>query len=494
METSVLDRLTLFSLNNGLIVLLTVILVVIAGYRAFENLPIDAFPDVSPNLVQIFTVTSGLAPEEVELYVTYPVEVSMAGLPGLDKVRSISNFGLSVVNVYFEDNVDIYFARQLVSERLQEAREQIPNGFGDPQMGPISTGMGLILFYYLHDQSGERSLEEMRTLQDWIVKFNLQTVPGVTEVLGIGGFEKQYQINVKPGALIRYDVPLDDIVERIEANNLTVGAQYLENNGEQFVIRSDGLARTIDDLKSIVIKSSDGRPVYIRDVADVEIGGAIRRGLQTRGGEGEVVAGMVVKLIGTNASTVIRRVEERIDELNKTLPNGVTIVPYYQQKDLVESAVNTVSMALIQGIALVILVILFFMRALRPSLVVAGVLPFAVLFTFLAMAPLGLSANLMTLGGLAIALGMLVDGAIVVIENVDRKLSGQKSGESTSNLVFTACQEVIRPIAFAIAIIVVVFLPLFTLGGVEGKTFRPLAYTISLAMLGALFYTLLVTP
>ena len=225
-ERSLLDTLVKLSLNNGLIVLVAVILVIAAGFRAYKALPIDAFPDVSPNLVQVFTVTAGLAPEEVELYVTYPVEVSMAGLPGLEKVRSISNFGLSVVNIYFEDNVDIYFARQLVAERLQEAREQIPSGFGDPQMGPISTGMGLILFYYLHDESGSRSLEEMRTIQDWIVKFNLQTVPGVTEVLGIGGFEKQFQVNVKPETLVRYDVALGEIVERLEANNLTVGAHY----------------------------------------------------------------------------------------------------------------------------------------------------------------------------------------------------------------------------------------------------------------------------
>ena len=493
-ERSPLDKLVQLSLNNGLIVLVAVILVIAAGFRAYKSLPIDAFPDVSPNLVQVFTVTAGLAPEEVELYVTYPVEVSMAGLPGLEKVRSISNFGLSVVNIYFEDNVDIYFARQLVAERLQEAREQIPSGFGDPQMGPISTGMGLILFYYLHDESGSRSLEEMRTIQDWIVKFNLQTVPGVTEVLGIGGFEKQFQVNVKPETLVRYDVALGEIVERLEANNLTVGAQYIEKHGEQFVIRSEGLARTVQDIEQVVIKSSQGRPVYIRDVATVEIGGAIRRGLQTRGGEGEVVAGMVIKLIGTNASTVIRQVEERIAELNQSLPEGISIVPYYQQKDLVESAVKTVSQALLQGILLVILVIVVFMRAIRPSLVVAGVLPFAVLFSFLAMVPLGLSANLMTLGGLAIALGMLVDGAIVVVENIDRKLSEKSSVTDAAQIVYSACSEVIRPITFAIVIIVVVFLPLFTLGGVEGKTFKPLAYTIALAMLGALLYTIFVTP
>ncbi|RKZ15158.1 CusA/CzcA family heavy metal efflux RND transporter, partial [bacterium] len=307
-----LDRLIEIGLRNRLLVLVMAILVMAAGWRAYTGLPVDAFPDVSPNLVQVFTVTEGLAPEEIETYVTYPVEAAMTGLPGVAKVRSISNFGLSVVNIYFEDGLDIYFVRQLVGERLQEAREQIPAGFGNPEMGPISTGMGQVLFYYLEDTSGNFDLTEMRAVQDWLVKFHLQTVPGVTEVLGIGGWEKQFQVDVRPEQLLRYDVTLDQVIGRIEANNLNVGAQFIEHNAEEFVVRSVGLARGIDDLERIVIKTVDGRPVFLSDLAAVGTGGAVRRGLQTRNGTGEVVAGQVIKLFGTNSSAVIAAVEEKL--------------------------------------------------------------------------------------------------------------------------------------------------------------------------------------
>jgi len=483
-----------FALQRRLVIVVLTLLVIIAGYFSYRQLPVDAFPDVSPNLVQVFTTTEGLAPEEVEKYVTYPVEAAMAGLPGVEKVRSVSNFGLSVVNIYFKDGLDIYFCRQVVSERLQEAREQIPEGFGDPGMGPISTGMGLVLFYYLDDTTGTHSLEDLRSIQDWVIKFNLQTVPGVTEVLGIGGFEKQYQVDVEPANLLRYDLTLHDVIERIEANNLNVGAQFIEKNAEELIVRSVGLATGIDDLNDIVVKTADGRPVYLRDVADVKIGGAIRRGLQTRNGEGEVVSGMAVKLFGSNASTVIERVEEKIEEINGMLPEGVHIVPYYQQKDIVEASVKTVLSALIQGIVLVALVLLVFMGGFRPSIVVAASIPFSVMFAIIAMKQLGLSANLMSLGGLAIAIGMMVDGTIVMVENIDRTLREADPDEPRLHVVRRASQEVLRPIAFAIAIIIVVFLPLFTLQGVEGKTFKPLAYTVALAMLGSLVFAVLQAP
>ncbi|MFQ5426943.1 MAG: efflux RND transporter permease subunit, partial [Gaiellales bacterium] len=341
-----IDRIIDFSLRNRLLAVVLAVLVMGAGYYTYKRLPVDAFPDVSPNLVQVFTLTAGLAPEEIEKYVTYPVEAAMTGLPGIAKIRSVSNFGLSVVNVYFEDDVDIYFARRLIGERLQEAREQIPEGFGDPAMGPISTGMGLVLFYYLEDATGRYSLEELRTIQDWIVKFHLQTVPGVTEVLGIGGHEKQFHVVVRPDALLRYDVTLGDVIERIEANNLNVGAQFIEKNSEEFVVRSVGLASGMEDLRSIVVKAEDGRPVFLRD-----------RGLQTRNGVGEVVSGMVVKLFGTNSSTVIAAVEQKLDEINGILPEGIRIVPYYEQKSLVEAAEHTVTRALIEGIVIVAVVL-----------------------------------------------------------------------------------------------------------------------------------------
>ena len=489
-----IERLLDFSLRNRLLMLALAVLLMAVGYYTYRRLPVDAFPDVSPNLVQVFTLTEGLAPEEIEKYITYPVEAAMTGLPDVERIRSVSNFGLSVVNVYFEDDTNIYFARQLIGERLQEAREHIPEGFGEPEMGPISTGMGLVLFYYLDDTTGRYSLEELRAIQDWLIKFHLQTVPGVTEVLGIGGHEKQYHIVVQPEALLRYDLTLNEVIERIGANNLNVGAQFIEKNSEEFVVRSVGLTTDMTDLRSIVVKTDEGRPVFLADLAEIQIGGAIRRGVQTRNGVGEVVAGMVIKLFGMNSSTVIARVEKKLEEINDILPEGIRIVPYYEQKSLVEAAVHTVTRALVEGLVLVALVLLVYLGGLRPSLVVALSLPFSVLFAFLFMGRFNISANLMSLGGLAIAIGIMADGGIVMIENVDRMLREADPAESRLLVVGRACREVGRPIVFAIAIIIIVFLPLFTLQGVEGKTFRPLAYTVGLAMFGSLLFALTQAP
>ncbi len=483
-----------FSLKNRLLMLVMGVLVMSAGYLSYTQLPIDAFPDVSPSLVQVFTETEGLAPEEIEKYVTFPVEASMNGLPNVEKIRSISNFGLSVVNIYFKDGTDIYFARQLVNERLQEAREQIPEGFGNPQMGPISTGMGLILFYYLEDTTGKYSLTELRTLQDWLIKYQLQTVPGVTEVLGIGGWEKQFQVVVDPNALLRYDISIREVIDKIKSNNLNVGAQFIERNSEEFIVRSVGLVSDLHDIENIIIKSIDGTPLFLKQLASIEVGGAIRRGVQTRDGLEEVVSGMVVKLYGSNSSTVIGKVEAKMAEIQKSLPEGIKIVPYYQQKTLVESAVSTVTDALLQGIFLVALILLIFMGSFRPSLVVALSIPFSILFAMVGMRYFGISVNLMSFGGLAIAIGMMVDGTIVMVENVDRLLRTSGRDEPRIHVVARACLEVARPILFAITIIIVVFLPLFTLQGVEGKTFRPLAETVSLAMLGSLIFAIILAP
>ncbi len=486
-------RLIDFVLKNKLLVLITALVVMIGGYFSFNKLPIDAFPDVSPSLVQVFTVTEGLAPEEVEKYVTYPIEVAMNGLPSLKNIRSVSNFGLSVVNVYFEDGTDIYFARQVVNERLQEAKEQIPEGFGEPQMGPISTGMGLVLFYYLEDESGKYTLEELRTIQDWIIKTQLQTLPGVTEVLGIGGWEKQFHVELNPNALLRYDVTVNEAVEKIRKNNMNVGASFIEKNSEEFLVRSVGLATKIEDLASIVIKSVDGKPIYLEQISEIKIGGAIRRGLQTRNGIEEVVAGQVVKLFGTNSSTVIAEVEKKITEINKTLPEGIKLIPYYEQKSLVESAVATVTDALFQGIILVIIILMIFMGSIRPSVVVALSIPFSILFAFIGMEYLGLSINLMSFGGLAIAIGMMVDASVVLVENVDRR-KNLNNEKDFNKVVSESAKEVIRPIIFSIIIVITVFIPLFTLQGVEGKTFKPLAYTIALAMFGSLIFAVAVSP
>lgn len=489
-----IDRIIDWSLRNRLLMVVLCLLVIAGGIWSWGRLAVDAVPDVSPSLVQVFTVTEGLAPTEVEKYVTYPVEQAMTGLPNVEEIRSISNFGLSVVSVYFEDGTDIYFARQVVGERLQEAREKIPPGFGEPEMGPISTGMGLILYYYLEAPDDRYSLTQLRTIQDWLIKPQLETVAGVTEVLGIGGHEKQFHVNIDPQALLRYDLSLHEVIERIEANNLNVGAQFIEQRGEQYVIRSVGLAEGIDDLESITLKTVDGSPVYLSDVAQVEIGGAIRQGLQTRNGQGEVVSGMVVQLYGANTSQVIERVEQKLAQIRTGLPDGVKVVPYYEQRTLVANSVATVTDALVQGIILVALVLLVFMGGFRASLVVALAIPFSVLFTVIAMHQFGISANLMSLGGLAIAIGMMVDGTIVMVENVDRHLREADPNEPRLHVVARACREVGQPVVFAIAIIIIVFLPLFTLTGVAGKTFRPLAYTVALAMLGSLIYAILQAP
>lgn len=489
-----MEKLIRFVLRSRLLMGVLGILVLVAGWFSYKQLPVDAFPDVTPALVQVFTETEGLAPEEVEKFVTYPVETAMNGLPNLKEIRSISNFGLSVINIYFEDGTDIYFARQLVGERLQMAREEIPEGFGDPEMGPIATGLGQILFFVVEDEKQSRTPEELREIQDWLIKFNLQTVPGVTEVLSLGGEVKQFQVRVRPADLLRYDVTINEIKEKVEANNGNAGAQFLVKNAEEYIIRSVGLAEKISDLERVVLKVKDGTPVYLNQVAEVVIGGEIRRGLATMNGKGEVVVGMVLKLIGTNTSTVIADVKAKLEEINRVLPEGVKVVPYYDQATLVSKCVKTVTDSLILGVLLVAGVLLIFMGGLRASLVVALCIPFSIFFAFILMKVLGISANLMSLGGLAIAIGMMVDATIVMVENVDRMLREADPDESRLAIVARACSEVGRPIIFAIAIIVIVFLPLFTLQGVEGKTFKPLAQTVALGMFGSLLYALLLAP
>ncbi len=465
----------------------------LGGLFAFRALPVDAFPDVTPSLVQVFTETEGLAPEEVERYVTYPIETAMSGLPKLKSMRSVSNFGLSVVNIYFEDGTDVYFARQVVGERLDQAREAIPDGFGEPQMGPISTGLGIILYFRLVDETQTKTLVELREIQDWIIKYQLQTVPGVTEVLSLGGFEKQYQVRLDPDALLAYDIKIAEVIDALERGNKTEGAQFIEIGAEQYTVRGVGLARTIEDLAEIVVNVEDGRPVRVRDLGEIIVGGGVRQGLATANGEGEVVAGLVLKLYGTNTSDVIARVKQRFDEVNATLPEGVKAVPYYDQGTLVNKASATVTNALWQGALLVALVVFVFLGGWRPSLVVVLSIPFSVGFAFIAMQILGISANLMSLGGIAIAIGMMVDGAIVISENVDRGLRNMTDGDKRS-LVARSTAEVIAPLIAAVAVVIVVFLPLFSLQGVEGKTFRPLAASAALAMTGSLFYAAMIAP
>ena len=466
----------------------------IGGLFAFRALPVDAFPDPSPSLVQVFTETEGLSPEEVERYVTFPVETAMSGLPNVKEVRSVSNFGLSIVNVYFKDGTDVYFARQVVGERLPEASEGIPEGFGTPKMGPISSGLGIIMYFRLVDETGEYDLTQLREIADWMIKYPLQSVEGVTEVLALGGFEKQYQVRLNPDLLIAYDLQVADVIGALESANRTTGAQFIEVGAEQYTVRGMGLARSIADLAETPVKTVDGRTVRVRELGAVEIGGAARQGLATANGEGETVAGLVLKLYGTNTSDVIARAHARFDEINDALPEGVRAVPYYDQGTLVERAASTVTTALWQGALLVAIVVFIFLGGWRPSLVVVLSIPFSVGFAFIAMSALGISANLMSLGGVAIAIGMMVDGAIVIAENVDRRFRERRDDESNRESVASATAEVISPLIAAVAVVIIVFLPLFSLQGVEGKTFRPLAASAALAMTGSLLYAVLVAP
>lgn len=466
----------------------------LGGLFAFRALPVDAFPDPSPSLVQVFTETGGLSPEEVERYVTFPIETAMSGLPKMQSMRSTSNFGLSVVNLYFEDGTDMYFARQVTGERLAEAAEGIPEGFGTPKMGPISTGLGIILYFKLVDETGTRSLIEMREIADWMIKYPLQSVDGITEVLILGGEEKEYQVRLNPDLLIAYDISLKDVIAALEAANRTEGAQYIEAGAEQFTVRGAGLAHTAADLAETPVKTQDGRAVRVGDLGEVGLGGGVRQGLATANGEGEVVAGLVLKLYGSNTSEVIARAKQRFDEINQNLPDGVTAIPYYDQGALVEKAAATVTTALWQGALLVAALIFLFLGGWRPSLVVVLSIPFSVGFAFIAMQAFGISANLMSLGGVAIAIGMMVDGAIVIAENVDRAFRERAEGESARETIGRATAEVIAPLISAVAVVIIVFLPLFALQGVEGKTFRPLAAAAALAMFGSLIYAALIAP
>jgi len=466
----------------------------IGGVFAFRSLPVDAFPDPSPSLVQVFTETEGLSPEEVERYVTYPIETAMSGLLRVEEIRSTSNFGLSVINIYFEDGTDVYFARQVVGERLDEAGEAIPEGFGTPKMGPISTGLGIIMYYRLVDETGERSLVDQREIADWMIKYPLQSVEGVTEVLSLGGFEKQYQVRLNPDQLTSYGLGVGEVIAALESANRTAGAQFIEIGAEQYTVRGVGLARSLSDLRETPVKTVDGRTVRVSDLGDVVIGGGVRQGLATANGEGETVAGLVLKLYGTNTSEVIENAQARFDEINSSLPDGVKAVPYYDQGTLVKKAAATVTTALWQGALLVAVIVFIFLGGWRPSLVVVLSIPFSVGFAFIAMNLLGIGANLMTLGGVAIAIGMMVDGAIVIAENVDRGFRERRDAEDVRTTVARSSAEVIAPLIAAVAVVIIVFLPLFSLQGTEGKTFRPLAAAAALAMTGSLIYAALIAP
>ncbi len=495
-----INRLIEASLNaRGLVV---IVILGIMGYGVYEyrRMPVDAFPDISPIMVPVFAEAHGMAPEEIERLITYPIESAMNGLPGVTQIKSTSAFGMAVVYVYFREDVDIYFARQLVGERLTSAMSDLPEMHDPPTLGPISTGLGQIFIYYLTidesvDTGGKDPNTYLRELNDWVVKFQLQTVPGVTEILSIGGHVLQYQIRVNPDAILKYELSLEDLVSAVQENNRNVGGQFLVLSSEESLVRGVGFLESLDDIRNIQVKVEDGVPIRISDVAEVDYGNEIRRGVVTRNGQKEVVSGIVLKLFGENTSDVIERLYKKVEDIQESLPKGINLIPYYEQADLVRHATWTVKKALIQGAALVVLTLLIFLGNVRTAFIVTLSLPICALIAVICMAASDISANLMSLGGIAIAIGMLSDGAIVMVENIYRHLSNAENQERDKQaVILDAAKEVSRPIVFAISIIIIVFLPIFTLEGVEGKMFAPMAFTISFALLGSIGTALFVSP
>jgi cobalt-zinc-cadmium resistance protein CzcA len=468
-----------------------------AGVYSLRSLPIDAVPDITNVQVQILTSASALAPLEVERQITFPIETAMSGLPGVEEIRSISRPGISAVTVVFNDSTDIYFARQLVFERLTQAREEIPSSIASPQMGPISTGLGEIYQYELRNIRGSGyDPMALRTIQDWDIRRQLLGVAGIAEVNSFGGFEKQYQVRVDPAKLQSFSLTLHDVLAAVMNNNSNVGGAYIEHGGEQYLLRGVGLAQSTNDIGNIVVKTGKGGvPVYVRDLGEVVTEAAVRQGATIANGDGEIVAGITMMLIGENSRTVVQRVKERISEVKKTLPKGVEIVPFYDRTELVDRTIRTVAANLIEGAILVIIVLILLLGNWRASLLVATIIPLSMLFAAILMRLFGVSGNLMSLG--ALDFGLIVDGAVVMVENaVRRRAEAQHEGshERPDRTILEASLEVGRPVVFAVAIIMIVYLPILSLQGIEGKMFKPMALTVVFALLGSLILSLTYIP
>ncbi len=494
-----IEKIVAFALRQRLLILVAIVIIGIFGFFSLKKLSVDAFPDVTNVQVQVIAEAPGRSPIEVEKFVTFPIEVQMTGLPHRVELRSLSKFGLSMVTIVFEDNVDIYFARQLVLERLIEAKEKLPEGV-EPALGPISSGLGEIYQYTLERPNGQENpddLMELRTVQDWIVRPILKNISGVADINSFGGHVKQYQIIIDPQRLIKYDLSLREISEAIAANNSNAGGNVLEHVSEQYIVRGIGIIQSIEDIEDIVLKVNEGVPVYVKDVAKVEFGPETRQGAMVVDGKKEGVAGIVMMIRGGSGKEIVTKVKEKVKEINenKILPNSIQIKPFYDRTDLVEKCLETVTKALLEGGILVVIILFLFLGNARSALIVALNLPIAALVTFIAMKQMNLSANLMSLGGLAIAIGMMVDGSVVMVENIFRHLSEKSNHEKNRiQIILEAANEVAKPIVFGIIIIIIVFLPLFTLEGMEGKMFSPMAYTISIALFASLILSLTVSP
>lgn len=502
--TTWFDRLIALSIERRWLVLLAVLAMAAIGVYNYGRLPIDAVPDVTNVQVQINTAAPGYSPLEVEQRITYPVEAVLAGLPHLETYRSLSRYGLSQVTVVFDEGTDIHFARQLVSQRLQDARENLPAGVV-PALGPIATGLSEIYQWTVETEPGAKKPDgtpytptDLREIQDWIIKPQLRTVPGVTDINSIGGFDKEYLVAPNTATLSSYGLELIDIVHALERNNSNVGAGYIEREGEQYLVRAPGQAASIDDIGNIVVTSVNGIPVRVRDVAEVGIGRELRTGAATENGV-EVVLGTVVMLIGENSRKVAQAVDARMLEINRSLPKGVKAVTVYDRTVLVEKAIATVRKNLVEGAILVIAVLFFFLGNLRAALLTALVIPLAMLFTFSGMVAGGVSANLLSLG--ALDFGIIVDGAVVIVENCVRRLAGAQhrmgrllTREERFAEVFAAAREARRPLIYGQLIIMIVYLPIFALTGIEGKMFHPMAFTVVFALLGAMILSVTFVP
>ena len=484
------------ALRYKVLVLVGFAILVGLGVMAFRQVPVDAFPDVTPTQVNIYTESPGVAAEDIERLLTVPIEGAMAGLPNVEVVRSVSLFGLSYVGVYFTDDIDIYFARRLVGEKLQEVKERLPQGYGEPVLGPNSSGLGQVFWYTIEDADKKLSAMDLRTLHDWTVRVILRTAPGVDDVITWGGHERQYQVQIDPTRLVKYGLTFKEVMERIAANNKQVGGQYLNIGLEQYLIRGLGMVAGTGDIGAIVLAERNGAPVYVRDVAEVKEAPALRFGAVTRNGQ-ETVLGIALARINENAASVVQAVKAKLATAQAALPKGVQLKPVYDRTEIVDKALSTAERALVEGSILVAIVLFLFLGELRSAIVVIVTLPLAMLFAFILMNRFGMSANLMSLAGLAIGIGMMVDGAVVMVENAFRLLAhARESGKpvNRTHVVLEAAREVANPIAFAILIIIVVFLPLFSLTGLEGKMFKPMALTITFAMAGSLLLSLTLVP
>jgi len=487
-----------WALDNRFIVGLNTLLLIAVGLWATANLPIDAVPDVTNVQVQVLTTSPALGPLEVEQFITFPVETALSGVPRVEEVRSVSQFGLSAVTIAFEEGTDIYWARQMVGERLQIARSNIPAGMGDPEMGPISTGLGEIYQFEVRSKPGySHSLMELREVLDWSIAYQLRSVPGVIEVNTFGGELKTYEVQLNPNKLLNYQISINQVFEALKQNNANEGGGYLVHQEEQRVIRGEGLITDLADVENVVLDArDDGTPIYVRDVAEVRMAPLLRQGAVTRDGKGEGVVGIVMLLMGDNARVVVDRVRGKIDEIRKTLPEGVEIDTFYDRTDLVRKTISTVVTSLAEGGALVILVLLLLLGSLRAGLIVAFAVPLSMLGAFIGMVLTGLSGNLMSLG--AIDFGLIVDGSVVLIENIVRRAgeySHHHPGEEVpKSLIREACHEVARPVVFGVGIIMIVYLPILSLRGLEGKMFRPMAFTVIFALLTSLILALTLMP